>query len=220
MSVDLRLYAIVDPEHAGGRPLPDLAKLVAAGGATLVQLRDKVSDTRAMVESARAVKAALAPFGVPLLINDRVDVALAAEADGVHVGQTDMAPADARRLLGPKAIIGLSINTEALAEAAPIDLIDYVGIGGVYATMSKQQKKPPIGVDGLRRIVGVFQRRKPHFPACAIAGINVANAGATITAGADGVSVISALSLADDPTVAAKRLRAVVDEALAGRARQ
>src|SRR5258705_4155051 len=118
MPVDLRLYAIVDPEHAGGRSLPDLAKLVAAGGATLVQLRDKRSDTRAMVETAKVVKAALAPFGVPLLVNDRVDVALAAGADGVHVGQTDMAPADARRLLGPQAIIGLSIKSVALAEAA------------------------------------------------------------------------------------------------------
>lgn len=217
MPVDLRLYAIVDPEHAGGRSLPDLAKLVAAGGATLVQLRDKRSDTRVMVDTARAVKAALAPFGVPLLINDRVDVALAAGADGVHVGQTDMAPDDARRLLGPEAIIGLSIKTVALAEAAPIDLIDYVGIGGVYATTSKDNPNPPIGVDGLRRIVDVFRRRDSKFPSCAIAGINAANAGATIAAGADGVSVISALSLAADPTVAAKSMRAVVDEALAAR---
>jgi thiamine-phosphate pyrophosphorylase len=217
MPVDLRLYAIVDPEHAGGRSLPELARLVASGGATLVQLRDKLSDTRAMVETARAVKAALAPFGVPLLINDRVDVALAAGADGVHVGQTDMAAEDARRLLGPKAIIGLSINTVALAEAAPIDLLDYVGIGGVYATLSKQQKKAPIGVDGLRDIVAVFQRRKRGFPGCAIAGITAANASATIAAGAEGVSVISALSLAPDPAAAAKALRAVVDQALAAR---
>jgi thiamine-phosphate pyrophosphorylase len=214
MPVDLRLYAIVDPEHAGGRTLPELAKLVAAGGATLVQLRDKVSDTRAMIETARAVKAALVPFGVPLLINDRVDVALAAQADGVHVGQTDMAVQDARRLLGRDAIIGLSINTEALADAAPIELLDYVGIGGVYATISKQQQKPPIGVDGLARIVDVFRRRYPNFPTCAIAGINASNAGATIAAGASGVSVISALSLAPDPTAAAKAMRAVVDEAL------
>jgi thiamine-phosphate pyrophosphorylase len=220
MPVDLRLYAIVDPEHAGGRSLPELAKLIAAGGATLVQLRDKKSDTRAMVDTARALKAALKPFGVPLLINDRVDVALAAGADGVHIGQTDMAPDDARRLLGPQAIIGLSINTEALAEAAPIETLDYVGIGGVYATTSKDQKKPPIGVDGLRRIVGVFRRRNPEFPACAIAGINAANAGATIAAGADGVSVISALSLAADPAAAAKALRAVVDDALMARKRQ
>jgi thiamine-phosphate pyrophosphorylase len=219
MPVDLRLYAIVDPEHTGGRSLPELARLVATGGATLVQLRDKKSDTRAMVETARAVKAALEPFGVPLLINDRVDVALAAEADGVHVGQTDMAPEDARLLLGRTAIIGLSINTEALAAAAPIELIDYVGIGGVYATTSKDQKKPPIGVEGLARIVGVFRRRKPDFPSCAIAGINAGNAGATIAAGADGVSVISALSLAPDPAAAAKTMRAVVDDALAVRNR-
>src|SRR5262245_31249811 len=84
---DLRLYALVDPEHSGGRDLAELARLVAQGGATLVQLRDKRSDTRPMVERARAIKAALAPFNVPLLINDRVDVALAAGADGVHVGQ-------------------------------------------------------------------------------------------------------------------------------------
>jgi thiamine-phosphate pyrophosphorylase len=218
--VDLRLYAIVDPDHAGGRALPELAKLVAAGGATLVQLRDKRSDTRAMVDSARAVKAALKPFGVPLLINDRVDVALAAGADGVHVGQTDMAAEDARRLLGPQAVIGLSIKSVALAEAAPIDLIDYAGIGGVYATTSKDNPSPPIGVDGLRRIVEVFRRRDPEFPSCAIAGITAANAGPTIAAGADGVSVISALSLAPDPAVAAKAMRAVVDGALAARKRQ
>ncbi len=217
MPVDLRLYAIIDPEHAGGRSLPDLARLVAEGGATLVQLRDKVSDTRAMVETARAVKAALAPFGVPLLVNDRVDVALAAGADGVHIGQTDMAAEDARRLLGRNAIIGLSINTVALAEAAPIALLDYVGIGGVYATMSKQQKKAPIGVEGLRHIVEVFRRRKAGFPGCAIAGITAANAGATIAAGAAGVSVISALALAPDPAAAARALRAAVDQALAAR---
>ena len=220
MPVDLRLYAIVDPEHAGGHALPALAKLVAAGGATLVQLRDKRSDTRAMVDSARAVKAALKPFGVPLLINDRVDVALAAGADGVHVGQTDMAAEDARRLLGPQAVIGLSIKSVALAQAAPIDLVDYVGIGGIYATTSKDNPSPPIGVDGLRRIVEVFRRRDPKFPSCAIAGINAANAGATIAAGADGVSVISALSLAPDPAVAAKTMRAVVDGVLAARKRQ
>src|SRR6266852_3969345 len=107
--VDLRLYVIVDPQVSAGHDLADLARMLAAGGATLVQLRDKLSDTRVMVERARAIKAALG--AVPLLINDRVDVALASGADGVHIGWDDMAPADARRLLGPDAIIGLSINT-------------------------------------------------------------------------------------------------------------
>jgi thiamine-phosphate pyrophosphorylase len=213
--VDLRLYALVDPERAGGRDLAELARLVAQGGVTLVQLRDKRSDTRSMVERARAIKAALASFGVPLLINDRVDVALAASADGAHVGQDDMAVADARRLLGRDAIIGLSVKTAAQAEAAPIDLLDYVGIGGVFATTSKDNPDPPIGPAGLSRIAAVFRRRAPHLPLCGIAGIDASNAADAVAAGADGVAVISALSLADDPRAAAHTLRARVDAALA-----
>jgi thiamine-phosphate pyrophosphorylase len=215
--VDLRLYAIVDPEHAGGRHLVDLARLVAQGGATLVQLRDKRSDTRAMVESARAIKAALAPFNVPLLINDRVDVALAAGADGVHVGQGDMAVTDARRLLGRDAVIGLSIKTTAQAEAAPLELIDYAGVGGVFATTSKDNPKPPIGPAGLERVADVLRRRVPGFRLCGIAGITAGNAADIITAGADGVAVISALSLTGDPLAAARELRSIVDAAIGKR---
>ena len=159
MRVDLRLYALVDPERAGGRDLAVLARLVAQGGATLVQLRDKHSDTRLMVARARAIKAELAPLNVPLLINDRIDVALATGADGAHVGQDDMAAEDARRLLGADAIIGLSVKTVEQAAAAPIDLLDYVGIGGVFATSSKDNPSPPIGPSGLARIVSVFRRR-------------------------------------------------------------
>src|SRR5258708_32369166 len=129
--VDIRLYALVDPERAGSYDLAELSSLCAAGGATLVQLRDKHGDTRQMVEEARAIKLHLAPMHVPLIINDRVDVALAAGADGVHVGQDDMPVEHARRLMGPHAIIGLSIKTVAQAEAAPVYLLDYVGIGGV-----------------------------------------------------------------------------------------
>jgi thiamine-phosphate pyrophosphorylase len=217
MRVDLRLYALVDPERAGGRDLAVLARLLAQGGATLVQLRDKHSDTRLMVARARAIKAALAPLDVPLLINDRVDVALASGADGVHVGQDDMAVEDARRLLGADAIIGLSVKTVAQAEAAPLDLLDYAGIGGVFATSSKDNPSPPIGPAGLARIVGVFRRRGPEFPLCGIAGIDASNAGDAIAAGADGVAVISALSLKGDPQAAAHDLRAVVDRALAQR---
>ena len=215
--VDLRLYALVDPERAGGHALPELAWLVAAGGATLVQLRDKQGETRAMVEAARAIRANLKPMRVPLLINDRVDVALAAQAEGVHVGQEDMAVADARRLLGPRAIIGLSIKTPAQAEAAPVELLDYAAIGGVFATASKDNPDPPIGIEGLRRIVRVFRHRRPGLPLCAIAGIDGSNAGATVAAGVDGVAVISALSLAPSPPDAARELRAVVDAALAAR---
>jgi thiamine-phosphate pyrophosphorylase len=220
MKIDLRLYALVDPERAGGRALHELARLVAQGGATLEQLRDKHGDTRSMVECARAIRAALATFDVPLLINDRIDVALAAGAAGVHVGQDDMAAADARRLLGRDAIIGLSVKTVAQAEAAAVELLDYAGIGGVFATSSKDNPDPPIGAAGLARIAGVFRRRAPDFPLCGIAGIDASNAAETIAAGADGVAVISALSLAPDPQAAARTLRATVDAALAQRRRR
>lgn len=217
MTVDLRLNAIVDPERAAGQSLADLARRVAEGGATLIQMRDKLGETRHLVEEARAIKAALAPLSVPLVINDRVDVALAAGADGVHVGQEDMTVEDARALLGPRAIIGLSIKTVEQAQAAPVDLLDYVGIGGVYSTTSKQQNSKPIGVDGLARIVAVFHARAPRLPMCGIAGIDASNAAAVIAAGAHGVAVISALSLAPDPTAAARELRGVVERAMQGR---
>lgn len=215
--IDLRLYAIVDPQRAGAHALPDLARAVANGGATLVQLRDKLSDTRHLIDEARAIKNALIPSGVPLLINDRVDVALASSADGVHVGQDDMGIEDVRRLLGPKAIIGLSIKTIAQAEAAPTDLLDYVGIGGVFATSSKKNPDPPIGIYGLARIAGVFRRRAPKLPLVAIAGIEAGNAADVIAAGADGIAVISALSLQADAAAAARALRGIVDAALAKR---
>src|SRR5437588_10915745 len=119
MKVYARRNAIVDPVRAKWRSLADLTRMVVAGGATLIQLRDKHGATRQMIEQARAIKALLAGSGVPLVINDRVDVALIAEADGVHVGQDDMRAEDARRVLGPTAIIGLSIKSVALATAAP-----------------------------------------------------------------------------------------------------
>ena len=215
--IDLRLNAIVDPERANGRSLAELTRLVVAGGATLIQLRDKLGSTRRMIEEARAIKAVLAGTGVPLVINDRADVALAAGADGVHVGQDDIPAAEARRLLGPKAIIGLSVKSVAQANAAPLEAIDYAGIGGVYATTSKDNPDPPIGVAGLRAIVAALRARKPGFPACGIAGIDASTAAAVIGAGADGVAIISALSMQADPQAAARELRGVVDLALRAR---
>jgi len=219
MDVDLRLYALIDPAVAGGRTLADLASRIA-DSATLVQLRDKHGSTRVMLEEARALTAVLAPLDIPLLINDRVDVALAAEADGVHIGQDDMSAADARLLLGRTAIIGLTIKTVEQAQAAPLEHLDYVAVGGVYGTTSKDDTTAPIGLTGLREVVRVIRARDPTCPICAIAGINEGNAAQVIAAGTDGVAVISALSLAADPTAAARALRAVVDDALAQRAQK
>jgi len=217
MRLDLRLNAIVDPERAGGRQLADLAARCVRGGATLVQLRDKRSETRILIEEARSIRQALAPFAAPFVVNDRVDVAIAVGADGVHLGQEDMAVEDARRLLGSSAIIGLSIKSVEEAEAARLDLVDYVGSGGVYATSSKQQKNAPIGPAGLARIIAALRRRAPDLPICGIAGIDASNAAEVIAAGADGVAVISALSLVSSPENAARQLREIVDAVLAKR---
>jgi thiamine-phosphate pyrophosphorylase len=217
MRLDLRLNAIVDPERAGGHQLVDLAMRCVRGGATLVQLRDKHAETRALIDETRAIKRALTPFAVPFVVNDRVDVAMAAGADGVHLGQDDMAIEDARRLLGSNAIIGLSVKSVEEAEAARLDLVDYVGSGGVYATSSKQQKNVPIGPAGLTRIIAVLRRRAPDLPVCGIAGIDASNAAEVIAAGADGVAVISAVSLAPSPETAARQLREIVDAVLAKR---
>jgi thiamine-phosphate pyrophosphorylase len=214
MSVDLRLYALVDPDRNGGHELGGLAAALAEGGATLVQLRDKTGSTLRMVEEARAIKAALAGTFVPLLINDRVDVALAAGADGVHVGWDDMPVADARRLLGREAIIGLSIKTRAQIEAAPLELLDYVCIGGVFETSSKDNKEPPVRPEGFAVLAADVRSRAPNLPVGAIAGIDESNAADVVAAGADGIAVISALSLAADPAQAARRLREIVDRGL------
>ena len=156
--LDLRLYAILDPEVSGGHDLADLARRLAAGGTTLVQLRDKQSETRVMVERARAIKAALGT--VPLLINDRVDVALAAGADGVHIGWEDMAPADARRLLGRDAIIGLTINSPQRADATDLSLIEYAGIGGVFGFWPDINQCQRIFPDQININVADIERRR------------------------------------------------------------
>ena len=213
---DVRLYALLDPAISGER-LPELAQAVIEGGATLIQLRDKARETRHMLAEARVLKRVLALHSVPLIVNDRVDVALAA-ADGVHVGQEDMPVEDARRLMGTAAVIGLSIKTAEEARAAPLDLVDYVAIGGVYATTSKNNPQPPIGTNGLRNLVEVIRARVPAMPIAAIAGITEANAADVIAAGADGIAVIAALARAQDPRSAAKRLRGIVDGGLRARA--
>jgi thiamine-phosphate pyrophosphorylase len=214
MRADLRLYVLIDPARSGGRDLGWLAREVVAGGATLVQLRDKHGSTRRLIEEARAIKAVLQPSGTPLLINDRVDVALAAGADGVHVGWDDMEPMQARRLLGPQAIIGLSIKSRTQVEAAPLGALDYVCVGGVFATTSKENPDPPIGVAGFTQLAADLRARAKNLPVGAIAGIDATNAAAVVAAGADGVAVISALSLAADPRAAAQELRRIIDAAL------
>lgn len=211
MTVDLSLYVLVDPAVAAGKPLDLLAEQAARGGATLVQLRDKTGSTRTLVEEGKAIKNILERSNVPLIINDRVDVALACAADGVHIGRDDLDAHTARRLLGPEAIIGVSIKNERdVAELEP-GTVNYACVGGVFSTTSKDNPDPPVGIDGLRRLLRLVRERAPGMPVGAIAGIDEKNAAGVIRAGADGIAVISAVMAAKDPEAAAQRLRAIVD---------
>ncbi|WP_332682982.1 thiamine phosphate synthase [Bosea sp. (in: a-proteobacteria)] len=218
MIVDISLYGIVDPQIARGRSLADMAREAVEGGATLIQLRAKQESTREMVREARAIRSALHGTQVPLLINDRVDVALAAGADGVHLGADDMKLGDARRLLGPRAIIGATLNrVEELPELAAAK-IDYACAGGVFATQHKDNAKAPLGVEGFGILRRAAARALGSLPVGAIAGIDAGNAGQVIAAGADGVAVIGALFGGEDITAAARALREAIDEALSQRA--
>ncbi|AWN39506.1 thiamine phosphate synthase [Methylobacterium durans] len=216
-TVDLRVYGILDVDVCGsdaGR-LAAMAAEAIAGGCTLLQYREKtIDDARAALARIRAIRAA-AGGRVPLLVNDRVDLALAAEAEGVHLGQSDLHPADARRLLGSEKIIGITLKTGAQADELYRLPIDYACIGGVFATKSKDNPDPPVGLDGFQRIA--FRARLARgsgLPVGAIAGIDSSNAAAVVAAGADGVALISALFGAESVEARARDLRDRVDAAL------
>ncbi|MFC5420537.1 thiamine phosphate synthase [Bosea eneae] len=217
MSVDITLYGIVDPQIAKGRSMADMARAAVEGGATLIQLRAKTETTREMVREARAIRSALHGTNVPLLINDRVDVALASGADGVHLGADDMKLVDARRLLGPRAIIGATLKHESELPELASAKIDYACIGGVFATTHKDNAGAALGVDGLKALRQAAARVLGALPIAAIAGITAANAGSVIAAGADGVAVIGALFGGDDISEAARDLRLAIETALSER---
>ncbi len=200
---DLSVYVITDRGLAGPRGILAVTEAAVRGGASLVQLREPHAPGRRLVEEARALVALLRPLGIPLLVNDRVDVALAADADGVHVGQSDMHPADARALIGPDRILGLSIT--AFPDLARSDLagVDYLGVGPVFGTTTKPDAAPPLGLAGLAAV-----RAATPLPIVAIGGIGPAQAGPVRAAGADGVAIVSAVMAADDPEAATRAFRA------------
>lgn len=209
------LYLVTDRSLTRGRPLEEVVARAVQGGVTAVQLREKEATTRSFVELARQLKALLALSGVPLLINDRVDLALAVGADGVHIGQEDLPYPLARQLLGPRALIGLSVETEAQVLAAEDCDLAYLGVSPIFPTPTKTDTRGSWGLDGLARV-----RRLSRYPLVAIGGLNAANAGAAVTAGADSIAVVSAICLAEDPREAAATLSAIIRQALAARRKE
>jgi thiamine-phosphate pyrophosphorylase len=210
--VDISLYAIADPSRCKERALDMLVRDAVAGGASLVQYRDKTSSTRQMYEQALEISEALWDGEVPLIINDRADIAFAAGASGVHLGQDDLFPSDAREMLGDETIIGFSVKTIEEARTAPLEDLDYVFVGGVFDTASKDNPTA-IGISGWKERAAIIRDRDPEIPIGAIAGIDENNIAELIAAGADGVAVISAIFMADDVLAATRTLRQAIDDA-------
>ena len=215
--VDIRLYVLLDPGAVAREALPGIAREAARGGATLFQYRDKSGTPDEKRASLRAIRAALAETPVPLLVNDDVEAALAVGAEGVHLGQDDMSPTGARAKLGPRAIIGRTIKNAAHVERLTGEPVDYAFCGGVFATVHKDNPDAPIGLAGLAALSSRIRALRPGMPVGAIAGIGEDNVSDVIAAGAEGIAVIGAVAAAADPQEAARRLRTLIDAALARR---
>jgi len=215
--IDYRLNAIVDASLADIASLPELAVIAAQHGATIIQYRDKTASTRQMIERAKGIVDALKGTGVPLVINDRVDVVMATGADGVHLGADDMDAETARRLLGPDAIIGLTVKSMEDARRVAQAPADYACIGGVFETTSKNNPDMPVGLAGLKELRTYLRDERPELPVGAIAGITLDRVPDVIAAGADGVALISALFRASDVAATAQAFRKAVDDAIGAR---
>ena len=181
----LRLYLVTDPNLCPGPALIETVAAAVRGGVSFVQLRDKEASTQSRVEAARALKRVLAGKGIPLVINDDLEAAVAADVDGVHIGQDDVIPAEARKRLGPGKIIGLSCETPEQVVSADPDLADYLGLGTVFRTETKADHKPAIGLSGLAEMEHVAD---------------------VLRAGCNGVAVVSAICGLPDPERAAHNL--------------
>lgn len=203
------LYLVTDRKMCGDRLLEDIVRRALEGGAVCVQLREKDVSTRFFVEEAQKIKILTVQFRVPLIINDRLDVALAVGADGVHIGQEDMPYGTARKLMGPKAVIGLSVETwDDVVKAQDLD-VDYLGVSPVFETPTKTDTKGSWGLEGLVRI-----KSYSRHSLVAIGGLNASNAEDAIIAGADCIAVVSAVCAAPDPLRASRELNDIIRAAL------
>jgi thiamine-phosphate pyrophosphorylase len=199
--IDYSLYVIADRALAGERPLQELVARAIDGGATIIQHRDRESDDRVLYEDALALREVTKERSVPFIVNDRIDMALAVGADGVHLGQADMPPEVARRLLDSAMILGLSTHSIDEAETAAAAAPDYIAIGPIFRTSTKQNALLPKGTEIISRLKAVLE-----VPVVAIGGIDRTNASLVGGAGADGIAVISAVIGAEDTAAAAREL--------------
>ena len=203
--VDYSVYLVTDRELARGRTTLEIARAAIRGGVSCIQLREKTCSTREFIDEALAIRSLLARHEIPLIINDRVDVALAVKADGIHLGQKDMPCSMARQLIPENMIVGISVESLDDAIAAQKDGADYLGVSPIYPTPTKTDTAQALGLEGLRSI-----RSEVNLPLVGIGGLNADNAAAVIYNGADGVAVVSAIVAADDPEAATRDLIEIV----------
>ncbi|WP_294184490.1 thiamine phosphate synthase [uncultured Clostridium sp.] len=201
MEINYSLYLVTDRNLLKNTNLPKAVEEAILGGVTLVQLREKSASTREFYKLALEVKKVTSHYKVPLIINDRLDIAQAVDADGVHLGQSDMPLTMARKILGKGKIIGISAGTVEEAVEAEKNGADYLGIGSVFFTKTKKDIDTPIGIEGLRKIYSSV-----NIPAVAIGGIDEHNFRDVLSTGVDGISVISAILGKDDIKSAAQSL--------------
>ncbi len=202
-----KLYLVTDRDLSLGRSLEEIVEAAIKGGTNLIQLREKEASTGEFVDLAKRLMKITSSYNVPLIVNDRVDVALAAKCDGVHIGQSDMNYTDARNILGNDAIIGLSIETlEQAKEANNLD-VDYIAASPVFSTPTKTDTAPAFGLDGLTKI-----REISRHKIVAIGGINKSNAADVISAGAHSLAIVSAICSANNPVEASKELADIIDK--------
>lgn len=202
----LRLYLVTDQISIGHRTLTDVVAEAVRGGVTCVQLREKQLNTRDFYAQAMVLQKLLAPLNIPLVINDRIDIALACGAQGVHLGQSDMPVTQARKLLPPDIFIGWSVETiDDVVRSASLS-VDYLGVSPVFATPTKTDTQTPWGLAGLRQV-----RSLTALPLVAIGGIHAGNAREIMLAGADGLAFVSALCAATDPCAAAADLKIIMN---------
>jgi thiamine-phosphate pyrophosphorylase len=207
-NIDYSLYLVTDRGLARGRAILEIVTAAVDGGVTVVQLREKDCSTLDFIEQALTIKEFLKNRGVPFIINDRIDVAQAVNADGVHLGQTDMPLEMAKRILGNSMMIGISVESLADAIEAEKGGADYLGVSPIYTTPTKIDTAPALGLEGLKKI-----REAVKLPLVGIGGLNRENSAEVIRSGADGVAVVSAIVAADDPQAAANDLKQVIKEA-------
>ncbi|WP_298653718.1 thiamine phosphate synthase [uncultured Proteiniphilum sp.] len=204
---DLSLYLVTDRSLSLGKPLEYIVEEAVKGGVSMVQLREKNCSSREFYRQAATIKACLKPYHIPLIINDRLDIALACDAEGLHIGQTDLPYKVARKILGKNKIIGLSVeNIQDALDANKLD-VDYIGISPVFSTPTKTDTAMELGLAGIREISLLSKH-----PSVGIGGININNAREIIQAGADGIAVVSAIMSAEDPRLAASRLSDIVNQ--------